>query len=287
MEKIKPLIFAGGTKEKSTILVALTKELQDVANMHPWWSGDAFKPLESTKEGLLSATRKYDFAIFILTADDFIISRQKKSFTARDNVLFEFGLFLGALGPERTQAFALDDPTRSLKVPSDLLGVKIPRFTSADADNLATSMVVLRSFIEPMVQKEGPRSFELVIHWDILRAKRQFVATLGPRRRLLHADKIRGRELLLVCRKHDALRTPDKDKGIMIGAPRAVDPDEREVVLSVDLSGSFDKLKRGDVIYGYLFLLPKNAQLSKCKTIQDLKNAGCLALDKEFGKPVT
>jgi hypothetical protein len=49
MEKIKPLIFAGGTKEKSSILVALTTELQDVANVHPWWSGGAFKPMENTR----------------------------------------------------------------------------------------------------------------------------------------------------------------------------------------------------------------------------------------------
>jgi hypothetical protein len=286
MEKIKPLIFAGGTKEKSTILVALTTELQDVANVHPWWSGGAFKPMENTLEGLLAATRKYDFAIFILTPDDFIISRDMESFTARDNVLFEFGQFLGALGPKRTKAFAQDDPAKSLKVPSDLLGVKIPRFTYTDDDNLTTSMVVLRNYIEPIVQAEGPRSFELAIAWDILRAKQQFVVELGRSRRLLHADKIRDRELLLVCRKHDALRTPDDDERVMIGTPRVVDPDEREVVLSVDMSGRLDKPKRGDVIEGYLFLLPKKAQLPDCKTMRDLKNAGCLALDRGLWQPV-
>src|SRR3984893_7834409 len=286
MEKIKPLIFAGGSRDKSTILVAPPRELRDVANVPPWWWAGAFKPMESTLDGLLVATRKYDFAIFILTPDDLITSRHRKSFAARDNVLFEFGLFLGALGPKRTIAFAQDDPPKSLKVPSDLLGVTVPRFTHTDNDHLIASMVVLRSHIETIVQTEGSRSFELAIAWDIRRAQKQFVVELGTRRRLLHADKIRDRELLLVCRKHDPLRTPDDDETIMIGTPRVVNPDEREVGLSVDMSEGFDKLKRGDVIDGYLFLLPKNAQLSECKTMRDLKKAGCLALDSELKQPV-
>jgi predicted nucleotide-binding protein len=91
MEPIKPLIFAGGSKEKSQLLVCLTDELKELANVHPWWASDAFHPLGGTLEGLLSATKKYDFAIFIITPDDFIKSRETKSFTARDNVLFEFG----------------------------------------------------------------------------------------------------------------------------------------------------------------------------------------------------
>jgi len=148
------------------------------------------------------------------------------------------------------------------------------------------SLLVLRSHIETIVQTEGSRSFELAIAWDIRRAQKQFVVELGTRRRLLHADKIRDRELLLVCRKHDPLRTPDDDETIMIGTPRVVNPDEREVGLSVDMSEGFDKLKRGDVIDGYLFLLPKNAQLSECKTMRDLKKAGCLALDSELKQPV-
>jgi hypothetical protein len=278
MEPIKPLIFAGGTKEKSPILVSLSSELQHSANLHPWWSSDAFQPLGGTLEGLISATRRYDFAIFILTPDDFIKSRDTKSFTARDNVLIEFGLFLGALGGKRTLAFAQDDPTRKLKVPSDLLGVTIPRFTADSDADIRTSMVVLRMHIEKMI-KIGPRPFEIVSQWGINKEERRFVVTLDPERMRAHSDKIQGRDLVLVCRKQDPLIEAENDVDIMVGRPRTIHLSERKISLFVEMSDRFDKFAKGDNIDGYLFLLPKKIRLPHCKTMQDLRNAGCLRLD--------
>lgn len=286
MEKIKPTIFVGSTTEKARIIVALTLELQNIATIHPWWSSTAFKPLSGTLEGLVLATKKYDFAIFILTPDDFVKSRGAETFTSRDNVLFEFGLFLGALGPKRVFAFAQDEHNKPLKVPSDFLGVTIPRFTATDDDDIVSSMVVLRGSIEPIIRAEGPRSFELVVGWEIDRDERRFIATLGPKKMLGHADKIKDRELLLVCRKHDPFIATIDDTGIIFGVPRIINMDDREVVLSVDLSEIFSKLKKGDVVDGYLFLLPRNHELTNCKNIREIKNAGCLLLDRDFGQPL-
>jgi Predicted nucleotide-binding protein containing TIR-like domain len=278
MEPIKPLIFAGGSREKSQLLICLTSELQPAANVHPWWSSDAFHPLGGTLEGLLSATKKYDFAIFILTPDDFIKSREAKSFTARDNVLFEFGLFLGTLGAKRTLAFAQDDPTIKLKVPSDLFGVTIPRFRANSDEDIRTSMVGLRRHIEKMIEI-GPRPFEILSEWGIEHKKRRFVVTLDPERMRAHADKIQGRELVLVCRKQDPLIARDSDAALIVGEPRTVHLGERRISLFVDMSDRFNNFIEGDYIEGYPFLLPRKIRLSICKTMQDLKDAGCLRLD--------
>jgi Predicted nucleotide-binding protein containing TIR-like domain len=285
MEAIRPIVFVGGTSERSGLVKALTVELQKTAIVHPWWSTDSFKPMKSTLDGLLAATQKYDFAVFFLTPDDFTISRKAKSFSSRDNVLFEFGLFLGALGPDRVLAFAQDDPTKRLKVPSDLLGVTIPRFAADSKDTIIASMVVLSVLIEKAIQAKGSRTFDLVIGWEIVAERKAFKVTLGPKRMQAHREKIQDREVLLVCRKHNPLLAAFDDKDIVIGTPRKVDPDEREVVLSVDLTALPAPLVKGDVIDGFLFLLPKNHRISGCKSIREISEVGCLLLDRGFGMP--
>jgi predicted nucleotide-binding protein len=43
----------------------------------------------------------FDFAILVLTPDDLTQSRGKQQPSPRDNVVFELGLFIGALGRDR------------------------------------------------------------------------------------------------------------------------------------------------------------------------------------------
>src|SRR5262245_23212386 len=126
MSKARPLVFVGSSSEKSEVPEVIVTLLRDVADVHTWKMSDSFKPTSSTLAGLLHAAQRYHFGIFVLTPDDKTISRGSLQYSARDNVLFELGLFLGTLGPERT--FAIMEQKKGMKVPSDLLGIHIDRF---------------------------------------------------------------------------------------------------------------------------------------------------------------
>ena len=55
-----------------------------------------------TLETLVSESKSYQFAILVLTPDDVVVKRGETTMAARDNVLFELGLFMGKLGREHT-----------------------------------------------------------------------------------------------------------------------------------------------------------------------------------------
>jgi Predicted nucleotide-binding protein containing TIR-like domain len=66
------------------------------------WSEDIFKVNRGSLDTLLNRASYYDFVIAVFTADDEAVIRERKVKVTRDNVIFEFGLFLGRLGPNRT-----------------------------------------------------------------------------------------------------------------------------------------------------------------------------------------
>src|SRR6266487_6870765 len=98
MSKLLPKVFVGSSSEAKNIADGFCRALIEDATMIRWWQANDFKPMQSTLDGLWEASARYDFGIFILTPDDQIVSRDEEGYSARDNVLFELGLFLGRLG---------------------------------------------------------------------------------------------------------------------------------------------------------------------------------------------
>lgn len=66
------------------------------------WNENIFALNRSTLDTLLNRASYYDFGIAVFTPDDEAVIRKRKAKVTRDNVIFEFGLFLGRLGPNRT-----------------------------------------------------------------------------------------------------------------------------------------------------------------------------------------
>ena len=73
-----------------------------------------FAPSNFTLESLLTFTEQFDYGIFVLAADDFVKMRGEKPRASRDNVIFEAGLFLGALG--RTNCFLLVSKAKNFRL---------------------------------------------------------------------------------------------------------------------------------------------------------------------------
>jgi len=64
----KPRIFLGSSGKQQKLLQALTRGLDDVAQVEPWTT--SFNPGTSTLERLLELTREVDFAAFLFAQDD-------------------------------------------------------------------------------------------------------------------------------------------------------------------------------------------------------------------------
>jgi len=116
-----PLILIGSSSEALPEAKAIKSVLENrfTANL---WSERLFELGEDTLSNLLRFVQFYDFAILILSDDDTTISRKKMVGAPRDNVIFELGLFMGALGRRRVFAIVIQTKARPPKIPSDLLG---------------------------------------------------------------------------------------------------------------------------------------------------------------------
>ena len=81
----------------------------------------------------------FDFAVLILSADDFTSTsrRGRKTPSPRDNVIFEIGLFMGARGRRRAFTVVFAKDISALKIPSDLAGNTV---LLLDPDKLADKL---------------------------------------------------------------------------------------------------------------------------------------------------
>jgi hypothetical protein len=108
------------------VAYAAQKNLEDVAEVIVWTQG-IFELTKSYLESLLEALEDTEFGLFIFGPDDLIKIRGMEMVTARDNVVFELGLFIGRLGRDRSFILMPKD-SADFHLPTDLLGITTARF---------------------------------------------------------------------------------------------------------------------------------------------------------------
>ena len=143
----KPRIFLGSSGQQAKLLQALTRGLEDVAQVEPWTT--SFNPGTTTLERLLELTREVDFAAMVFAQDDWTSASapapaDSAQASPRDNVVFEAGLFGGVLGMRRT--FILH--ATGSKLPSDLLGLTCVRYGETTPAEIRAVNAKLRKAIE-------------------------------------------------------------------------------------------------------------------------------------------
>jgi hypothetical protein len=151
-------LFIGSSSESTDVADALQIGLARRNGIRPKpWTGGTFEPSGIILESLLRAVEHADCGVFVFAPDDVTLLRGAKRATARDNVVFELGLFMGALGRART--FVLRPQDVELHVPSDLLGLTTVGYRSdwfgQEPDGALEPAV---AEIARAVAKLGPRS---------------------------------------------------------------------------------------------------------------------------------
>lgn len=127
----KPRVFIGSSVEGLNIAYAVQQNLLHEAEVTVWDQG-VFELSRTSIESLTKALTDSDFAVFVFSPDDLVQIRDDQKYAVRDNVLFEFGLFIGRLGRDRV--FFLCPDVGHLHLPTDLLGVTPGKYESERAD---------------------------------------------------------------------------------------------------------------------------------------------------------
>jgi Predicted nucleotide-binding protein containing TIR-like domain len=156
----KPRIFLGSSGKQAELLQAIISGLGDIADVEPWTT--TFNPGRSTLDRLVELSQEVDFAAFVFAQDDWTTTDASESGEAspRDNVVFEAGLFGGALGIRRTFILHADGS----KLPSDLLGLTTVRYEpGAGPAEIGAINEKLRNAIET----EGRRGPIVGLWWQL------------------------------------------------------------------------------------------------------------------------
>ena len=147
---MKPRIFLGSSGKQAKLVQALTRGLADVAEVEPWTA--AFNPGVSTLDRLVQLSHEVDFAAFVFALDDWTSASLDGAATGqaspRDNVVFEAGLFGGAIGMRRT--FILH--AKGAKLPTDLLGMTSVRYPE---DLTPAAMRTVNEKLRKAIEDEG------------------------------------------------------------------------------------------------------------------------------------
>ena len=127
---MRPRIFIGSSRESLDVAKRIKDFFTPDYNCY-LWTDEIYKNNESFLETLMKSASLFDFSFMVFAADDLISVRGDVIEEPRDNVLFEYGLFLGRVGLDR--AFVIAEDTA--KLPSDLLGITVTKYSTTTSDD--------------------------------------------------------------------------------------------------------------------------------------------------------
>jgi predicted nucleotide-binding protein len=150
----RPVLLVLSSSESVPVAESVRAALTGAPFVVKLWTDDLFHPGLGTLESLCVAVSAADVAVAIYTPDDAVVSRGVARQAARDNVIFELGLCVGALGRDR--GFMLRPSGVDLKIPTDYLGVTALDYP-AGAGELAAALEPACAKLRSAIARLGPR----------------------------------------------------------------------------------------------------------------------------------
>lgn len=151
----EPVLFLGCSTETLTLAREIQAGLKhDHIDVRVWTDG-VFGPSGTPVESLCQSAAASDFAAFVVSSDDRVVSRHEQSSAPRDNVVFELGLFIGKL--ERSRVFLVKDRDTEVKIPTDLLGVTPVTYVLKAAGDVTSAMGPVCTELRKVIRELGVR----------------------------------------------------------------------------------------------------------------------------------
>ncbi len=151
----EPVLFIGSSSEGRSVLEAVHAIAKRWDVVPKPWTDGVFEASSTTIESLMSLKQEADFALLILTADDVTTSRGRRRSSPRDNVIFELGLLMGALGRERV--FILKPKNVDVRIPTDLLGLTLLEYRVGGPGTLRSKLATPCDRVIRRIRGLGPK----------------------------------------------------------------------------------------------------------------------------------
>jgi predicted nucleotide-binding protein len=154
MKKRRLLILS--SREWLRIAYAVQESLEHDAEVTVW-EQDVFRPSHRLLESLLKKLKKIDVGVFVLSPDDLVTSRGVRAKASRDNVVFELGLFSGAIGYKRA-IMLIPRLTKPMRLPAYVADLTPVTFESRRMDhNLQAALGPACNRIRLQIKRIRPR----------------------------------------------------------------------------------------------------------------------------------
>lgn len=152
----KPRVFIGSSVEGRGIAEYVQGDLESFAECVRWSQG-VVGVSESTLESLFVVVNDFDFAVLVLTPADLDQEPLKGRHSPRDNILFELGLFVGALGRGRT--FIIHGKDATMTNALDFAGVSPITYVQRSGHDKEAALGSVCSLLRSSIQSTyRPRS---------------------------------------------------------------------------------------------------------------------------------
>jgi hypothetical protein len=207
-------MFIASSTEASDVAEAVKAQFERRGvEVHIWYEG-VFDVNEGTLASLLNLSAFYDFAVAVFSKDDQLRIREREVAVTRGNVIFEFGLFLGRLGPRR--AFFIAE--QGVDIFSDWSGITTASYVRGP--NLVAAVGSACTQVSAELEKLKRLSTFTLLPTTSL--------AIGYYRNFLS-------RVIDAFRTTDSFRVVEREKGREVGAERLFSARKRDYVIHVEM----------------------------------------------------